>query len=211
MQQNLPSRPSSLRTHLKDAVRLLAVVGVVLGARASLADHYYVPSGSMEPTVAIGDRLLVNKLAYGLRVPGTEIPLWSVGDPARGDVAVFTSPETGDILVKRVIAVPGDEVTVRDGHLILNGAEVPVADEAPAVPGQVERLPGRSHTLSLHAGGGPDYGPQRVPAGRYLMMGDNRGNSHDGRSFGLVPRERFVGRVEGLYVHQGRLGWHGAI
>src|SRR5262245_36215709 len=114
-----PRRPR--RALVSEALRLIAIVAAMFAARSSLADHYYVPSGSMLPTLAIGDRLVVNKLAYDLRLPFSARALWHRADPRRGDVAVLTSPETGETLVKRVIAVPGDVIEVRDGQVGLNG------------------------------------------------------------------------------------------
>ena len=90
-----------------------AGLAVLFVARASFADHYHVPSGSMEPTVQIGDHVCVDKRAYGLRVPGTESYLLRWSEPARGDVVVLHSPETGDVLLKRVAALPGEQLTVR--------------------------------------------------------------------------------------------------
>ena len=192
----MTARPTSSRRlppWLAELLRWVAPLLVILAARSSLADHYIVPSGSMEPTLEVGDRLVVNKLAYDLRVPFTQVSLIRFGEPVRGDVAVFPSPEGPQILVKRVVAVPGDQVEVRGGKLWLNGQ---VAE------GEAERV-------NLTYGGGPELGPVTLPEGRYLVLGDNRGNSHDGRMFGLVERERFLGRVDHLMVHQGRWGWFG--
>src|ERR1700730_17110790 len=125
--------PPTSRRWLTDLIRLAAVVVVVLTARTTLADHYFVPSGSMEPTVAVGDRLVVNKLAYDVHLPLSSISLWRRADPARGDVAIFPSPQTGETLVKRVIAVPGDEVAIRGGAVILNREEVVVARRGDAL------------------------------------------------------------------------------
>src|SRR5262245_49397516 len=99
----------------KDWVTFLAFVVVMLAARSALADHYVVPSDSMNPSVEAGDRIVAFKAAYGLRVPWTE--LWITGPvlPERGDVVVLRSPESGEVLLKRVVAIAGDEVTVRDG------------------------------------------------------------------------------------------------
>jgi signal peptidase I len=162
---------------------------VLLTARASLADHYQVPSGSMQPTVEVGDRLVVLKAAYGIRLPLTQIWLTEAATPARGDVVVLTSPEDGGVLLKRVVAVEGDRVSVRQGEVVLDGA--PVAEPH----------------KSLLFGGGPDFGPARVPSGRVLVMGDNRGNSHDGRSFGFVAVEAILGRAVAVYLRDGSPGW----
>jgi signal peptidase I len=167
---------------------VLVVACVTLMARSSLADHYHVPSGSMRPTVAIGDRVVVNKAAYGLRIPWSERWLLEASSPERGDVVVLRSPEDGRVLLKRVVAVAGDEVAVRDGAVFVGG-------DAIAEP------------YRRRTGAGPDFGPTVVPARRVLVVGDNRGNSHDGRSFGFVAVDDVLGRVEATYFHDGGLTW----
>ncbi len=182
------------------------MVAVVLVGRSSLADHYRVPSGSMQPTVHVGDRVLVNKAAYGLRVPGTSIWLTEVSLPSRGDVVVLSSPEDGVVLLKRVVAVAGDRVEVRDGHLRLNDRGVKIERLGQTT---VEQLDQTAHPVSLLAGGGPDFGPVVVPDDRVLVIGDNRGNSHDGRSFGFVRAKDLLGRAIGVYWRSGALSWSG--
>ena len=162
---------------------------VLLTARASLADHYTVPTGSMLPTVHVGDRVVVLKAAYGLRLPLTQVWLTEVETPTRGDVVALTSPEDGRVLLKRVVAVDGDRVSVRGGAVTLDGEAVPEPHR------------------SLLLGGGPDFGPVRVPDGRVLVMGDNRGGSHDGRLFGFVPVEAILGRAVAVYLRDGTPGW----
>lgn len=184
---------------------LLAVV-VLLSARSSLADHYHVPTGSMQPTVAIGDRVLVDKRAYGLRAPFTESRLLGGEAPAPGDVVVLVSPEDGATLLKRVVAGPGQAVEVRRGRIYLDGDVQPVYR---TTAGLSEELEDRAHPLWIEFGGGPNFGPQVVPADRYLVMGDNRGNSHDGRMFGFVERSALRGRVLGVYWSDGRPTWRG--
>jgi signal peptidase I len=179
-------------------------MGIVTGARISLADHYVVPSGSMEPTVMTSDHVVVDKLAYGLHVPLVGGYALHFAAPARGDVVVLESPEDGRVLLKRVVAVPGDEVSVVGGTLVIDGRAVPV-DAREAAP--IERLGAATHRINLAYGGGPDFGPLHVPAGRFLVLGDNRGNSRDGRWFGLVARDAVLGRVEGVIVRDGHLGW----
>ena len=179
------------------------VAAISLAARSSLADHYHVPSGSMRPSVAVGDRLIVNKLAFGLRVPWTSLWLWEGEDPARGDVVVLTSPEDGIVLLKRVVAVPGDRVEVRGGRLILNGEAVAVDT---SVDPWLESLDSRVHPVRI-THGGPAFGPHRLGAREYLVMGDNRGESRDGRSFGPVDRSSFLGRAIGIYRHDGSFTW----
>src|SRR5580700_11565501 len=96
----------------RDVVSILAASAIVMVARASFADHYEVPSGSMEPTVAVGDQICVNKMAYGLRVPASQRYLVEGQGPARGDVVVLASPTDGEVLLKRVVGIPGDVVEV---------------------------------------------------------------------------------------------------
>lgn len=182
---------SRLRTFLRDNASVLAVIAVIAVARGSLADHYVVPTGSMEPTLMPGDRVFVDKTAYGWRLPYTDIELGGDAPPHAGDVVIFDSPEDGTRLVKRVVAVPGDRVEVRDGHLFVNGQPL----SPPGQPG-VERFPGgETHELSLAHGGGPDLAPLEIPPGKLLMMGDARGNSRDGRFFGLVDEQAVYARA----------------
>jgi signal peptidase I len=180
----------------------IAVVLIVLGARSSLADHYEVPSGSMLPTVRIGDHVLVSKLAYGIRAPFVGY-LDQFHGPNRADVVVLESPENGIVLLKRVIAVPGDTIAVRSGRLWLNGQEIAVE----ADHGELRELLGHVHTISLDEGGGPNFGPATMPAGKYLVLGDNRGDSRDGRFFGLVNRSAIFGRALRIYWRNGKPAW----
>ena len=179
-----------LRKILRDNASVIAVIAVIAVARGSLADHYVVPTGSMEPTLMPGDRVLVDKTAYGWRLPYTGIELDGDAPPRRGDVVIFDSPEDGTRLVKRVVAVPGDRVAVRGGHLVVNGEPL----SPPGRP-EVERFPGGEIHLSLVHGGGPDLAPLEIPPGKLLMMGDARGNSRDGRFFGLVDEQAVYARA----------------
>jgi signal peptidase I len=191
----------------RDLVSVLAAAAVVLVARASFADHYQVPSGSMEPTVAVGDQICVYKAAYGLRVPASQTYLLEGAGPARGDVVVLSSPADGEVLLKRVVAVPGDVVAVSAGRVAIDGQPAPL--KADGDGGVTEELGGREHALSTEFGGGPDFGPTLVPAGSYLVLGDNRGNSRDGRFFGWVPRGAILGKAEAVCLHGGKLVWQG--
>lgn len=179
---------------LRELATLAAFVTGLLAARSSLADHYQVPTGSMLPTVQIGDRIVVSKLAYGLRVPFTDVTVARFAGPAPGDVVVLRSPEDGTVLLKRVVAGPGDLVEVRDGHVYLDGVRASFDDH---------------HPLRLAAGGGPDFGPVRLGDDEYLVLGDNRGDSRDGRSFGLIRRRVLLGRALGVYARGGRPTWQG--
>jgi len=179
-----------LRRLLRENASLLAVIAVIALARGSFADHYVVPTGSMEPNLMPGDRVLVDKTAYGWRLPYTRIELGGNAAPRAGDVVIFDSPEDGTRLVKRVVAVAGDRVAVRDGHLVVNGRPL-----SPLGAPEVERFPAGDVRLSLVHGGGPDLAPTEVPSGKLLVMGDARGNSRDGRIFGFVDEQAVYARA----------------
>ena len=190
---------------VRSSAGTLAILLVPLAARASLVDHYKVPSGSMRPTVEIGDRVFVNKAAYGFRLPLASWYLLETSDPARGEVVVLSSPEDADIvLLKRVVAVPGDAVEIRRGRIYLGGEAAPVSEEGDVI---LESLGDITHELRLKSGGGPDFGPMTLPERKFLVVGDNRGDSRDGRAFGLVDRDAFLGRAKGVVLRKGRLTW----
>lgn len=188
----------------RQLLTIIAAAVVALAARSSMADHYIVPSGSMVPTVQEGDRIFVNKLAYGFRLPFTQLYLIEADGPHQGDVVVLVSPEGGSVLLKRVVAAPGDQVEIIEGCVILNGHQVPLRN----IDGRlVEELGLTLHPVRIANGGGPDFGPTVIPEGMYLVMGDNRGDSHDGRSFGLVERRAILGRAVGSFYSLGELTW----
>jgi signal peptidase I len=198
-------KPRRFRQTLRSALGTAAILLVPFAARASFVDHYKVPSGSMLPTVEIGDRVFVNKAAFGLRLPLAASYLVETTDPAHGDVVVLRSPEDASVvLLKRVIAVPGDVVEVRGGHVYLDGEMAPVSTQGDAL---IETLGSHAHELQLTRGGGPSYGPLTLPPRKFLVMGDNRGDSRDGRSFGLVERDAFLGAAKGVVLRKGRFTW----
>lgn len=174
----------------------LLFFAVIFVGRGSFADHYHVPSGSMEPTLQVGDRLAVDKSAYGLRLPLTHVWL-SEKSPQRGDVIVFDSPITGEVLVKRLVGLPGDRIAFDGEHLFLNGQQVP--QSFTGEDARIEYLPGAPHPLSPEPDQGPAMKEVEVPARHYLVMGDHRGNSSDSRYWGFVPRENLLGRAVAIY------------
>jgi signal peptidase I len=197
------------RKFWREWVKPIAVVGVVLCSfRSVVADWNVVPTGSMNPTIAEGDRIFVNRLAYGLKVPFTTIHVARWDEPKRGEVVVFNSPKDGERLVKRVIGVPGDTIELINNQLLLNGKS---ATYAPLANGSTnwmsatrkvgnafatETIGGQSHPVM----GTPrlralrNFGPVTVPAGKFLVLGDNRDNSADSRFIGFVPLENVLGR-----------------
>jgi len=173
---------------------LAVVLAAVTAARSSLADHYYVPSGSMENSLIPGDRVFVDKTAYGFRIPLTKIDLFGARTPDRGEIAVFDSPRDGTRLIKRIVAIGGDVVSLVDGRLTINGK--PLGDE------HLEHFGAREALLNLDDGGGPDY-QTTIPQGMVLAIGDHRGNSLDGRFFGPIPETELFGRAVGVYYRRG--------
>ncbi len=192
-----PQSESRLRRYAREAGHFLLLMLGLMAARSTLADHYYVPSGSMEPTLVPGDRVVVDKMAYGLRVPFTQIHI-SEGDAvARGEVAIFDSPRDGTRLIKRIVAVGGDEVVVSNGRLLINGNVMArLGDFDTEIFGE------RIVRLNLADGGGPDF-VGSVPEGKLLAMGDHRGNSLDGRIFGLIEEQSVYGRAIAVYFRSG--------
>ncbi len=188
----------------------LAFFVLMVVFRSAVADWMYVPSGSMNPTIVEGDRILVDKAAYGLRIPFTTTRLTRGSDPQRGDIAIFSSPEDGTTLVKRIVGLPGDTVEMRNDVLLINGVATDYDPTFAAadkdLPGAtrredhhylIEKLEGRPHAimkLPQHLAM-RSFGPMAVPQGYYLALGDSRDNSKDSRYIGFVPRESIVGRA----------------
>ena len=181
--------------------------------RTAVADWNPIPSGSMRPTILEGDVVLVNRLAYDLKLPLTDLSLARLGEPQRGDIVTFISPTDGVRLIKRLVAVPGNVVELRDEVLFLNHQAAAYSDLSTAVepiaPGMTaqatratERAGGTAHTVQFLAGVNArrSFGPVVVPAGHYFMLGDNRDNSADSRYIGFVPRERLIGRAGHVLV-----------
>ena len=187
-----------LRRIASELLILAGVIMVSLAARSALADHYYIPSESMEHSLLVGDRVVVDKTAYGLRIPFTGVKLLEGAAPQRGEIVIFDSPESGVRLIKRIVAVGGDEVSVRRGMLTINGKRVESETAA-----EVEVFGDRLALLNLKAGGGPDMEPTVVPVGKVMVMGDNRGNSRDSRAFGFIPIEDIYGHAFRLYYRRG--------
>lgn len=178
--------------------------------RSAIADHMRVPTGSMNPTVIEGDQILVNKLAYGARIPFTHIWLYQGDGPQRGEVITFDSPEDGGTWLKRVIGLPGDTVEMRDERLLINGQPLAYtpgdASVAPALPLATqaqqlifvnEQLGSVKHPIMITPGvpAMRNFAPVTVPAGQYLLLGDNRDNSKDSRYIGMIPRELITGHA----------------
>ena len=188
---------------------------LMLSFRSAWADWVTVPTGSMNPAILEGDRVLVDKHVFGLRIPFTRVHLTAGADPARGDIVVFDSPVDGTSLVKRVIGVPGDVVALEDDRLTVNGQAARYSvEDIRGVRGLLAATAAQHPLLLREAGLGSAHAimvlPGRmarrsldavtVPPGMYFMMGDNRDNSADSRYFGFVPRRDIIGRATRVVV-----------
>ena len=186
---------------ISELISLAVVLAAVTAARSSLADHYYVPSGSMEYSLMPGDRVIVNKMSYGLRIPLTKIDIFGSSTPERGEIAVFDSPEDGTTrLIKRIVAIGGDRVSVVNGQLSINGE--PLGDRSIEHFGEREALLNLTTQRTYNQGGGPNF-EAVVPPGMVLAMGDHRGNSNDGRKFGFIDERELFGRAVAIYYRRG--------
>ena len=198
-----PTKTTSSRAKwwISELISLAVVLAAVTAARSSLADHYYVPSGSMEYSLMPGDRVIVNKMSYGLRIPLTKIDIFGSSTPERGEIAVFDSPEDGTTrLIKRIVAIGGDRVSVVNGQLSINGE--PLGDRSIEHFGEREALLNLTTQRTYNQGGGPNF-EAVVPPGMVLAMGDHRGNSNDGRKFGFIDERELFGRAVAIYYRRG--------
>jgi signal peptidase I len=181
--------------------------------RTAIADWNPVPSGSMRPSLLEGDVVLVNRLAYDLKLPLTDVVLAHLGEPRRGDIVTFTSPADGKRLIKRLVALPGDVVEMRNKQLLINGVEADyqLLDRATEPMGDGSTLPVLHLTERLgnqqrliqwlpDLSQASNFGPVVIPAEQFLMLGDNRDNSADSRYIGFIPRNALIGRAERILV-----------
>lgn len=194
---------------------LFPVLLIVLVFRSFLFEPFKIPSGSMIPTLLIGDFIVVNKYSYGLRLPVMNNKVLSLGEPARGDVTVFRYPlDPGVNFIKRVIGLPGDTITYREKQLFINGDLVEEKAGGRYLSSDVkcstprrdavrlrENLETRRHNILIHEGSRSRNGQWVVPQGHYFMMGDNRDRSNDSRVWGFVPEENLVGRAVGIWLN----------
>ena len=188
----------------KDNKSLILFILLMSVFRSAVADWNTVPTGSMKPTILEGDRILVNKMAYDLRVPFTHLSIYRMSEPQRGDIVVFDSRATNNKLVKRVVGIPGDIVELRNNSLIINGRilDYQTMEVAAETLDRSEDLLGIKHGVRVSKSGSAfsSFRAVVVPADRYLVLGDNRDNSADSRVIGFVPRTEIVGRSRSVVM-----------
>lgn len=208
---------------------LFPVILIVFALRSFVVEPFRIPSGSMLPTLHLGDFILVNKFSYGIRLPIIYQKIIPIGSPDRGDVMVFRFPEDPKVdFIKRVVGLPGDRVRVVGRNVTINGKKleqklVEQGHQANDLRGgyptnrYLEQLGDVEHNILVRQGGRGSRGFEGVvPEGHYFVMGDNRDNSRDSRYWGFVPEQNLVGKafliwfswdvVNGGGVNWGRIG-----
>jgi signal peptidase I len=191
--------------------------------RTAVADWNPIPSASMHPNLLEGDVVFVNRLAYNVKLPLTDIVVGTTGEPQRGDIVTFSSPKNGTRLIKRIIALPGDTVEMRNEQLIINGQQAAYTSlghgtETIGGVGDITAVriaeslgDTRGHSIQLlpQLEARRNFAAVTVPPGQYMMLGDNRDNSEDSRYIGLVPRALLIGRAERVLASADITGnWH---
>jgi len=198
----------------------IVFIFLLLFFRSAIADWYHIPSGSMQPTLLIGDRVYVDKLAFDVKIPFTDINLNRHAEPQAGDVIVFDSKASGNRLIKRVVGVPGDMVELRNNRLYINHRQVNIElIEYPASFDQflndrqiatyyresfeTNQPSTTSHDIRIRTDRfdrSSSFPPIKIPEDSYWVMGDNRDNSADSRVIGFVPRSELIGRAESVVI-----------
>ncbi len=227
----VPSGGAEVSSEQQEKVPLLVeysksffpIILAVLLLRSFLVEPFRIPSGSMMPTLLVGDFILVNKFAYGLRLPVLNTKIVDIGEPQRGDIAVFRYPEDPGIdYIKRVIGVPGDHIRYVDKKLYVNGELIPREPVGKYVAGGAsasmsgamryrETIGGVTHDILLRENGFRRDFEYTVPEGGYFVLGDNRDNSRDSRFWGAVPEENLVGKAFFVWMNwdpvEGGITW----
>lgn len=202
--------PAAEPTVVEYARSFFPIIVLVLLIRSFIAEPFRIPSSSMMPTLLIGDFIVVNKFAYGIRLPVLRTKVLETGQPQRGDVAVFKWPVDPRLdYIKRIVGLPGDEIVYRNRQLFINGQAIEQSPqgrfvgrgqgrEATGSELRIEHLGEHEHAILLR----PDLplraqreGRWLVPEGHYFVIGDNRDNSQDSRYWGFVPESHLVGRA----------------
>ena len=189
---------SSVKETFKNNLPFLLFLVLMFSFRSSVADWYHVPSGSMEPTLQVGDRVVVDKAAYTLELPFTDIVIKNTGTIARGDIVIIDSTAADLRLIKRVIATEGDRVKLIKNRLYINGEHA----ELTALEAHTfyEEVLGQRRIIALNPINNPvsSFNTVTVPKGHFLAMGDNRNNSVDSRYYGFIPVEEVQGKASSV-------------
>lgn len=190
------------------SISFFPVLAIVLVLRSFLFEPFQIPTGSMIPTLHVGDFILVNKFNYGVRLPVIGTKVIDVDEPSSGDVMVFIPPHQNEYFIKRVIGTPGDRVRYQDKTLYINGekqTQAFVAQIPPVNPRYLqyrEKLGEVEHLIQRNPYRETRVEEWVIPEGHYFMMGDNRDQSSDSRSWGLVSEDNIVGQAVAVWLHK---------
>lgn len=212
-----PSEASSKEPLVVEYARsLFPILLIVLVLRSFVFEPFRIPSGSMLPTLQVGDFILVNKFSYGLRLPVIHDEFLDLGEPERGDVIVFRfPPRPATDYIKRVVGLPGDRIVYRDHALLINGERIEAeplgpyrgtgANHSPNAVRMIEDLGATEHHILVTTAGRSRHphanGEYRVPEDHYFVLGDNRDNSLDSRFWGFVPADNLVGKAMVVWMN----------
>ncbi len=208
LNRDLPRTKPSIAERLSDNLgvfwrenkQFFLLLTCIVFFKSAIADLSSISGASMQPTLLDGDKVWVNKLAYDIKIPWTEISLAELSDPARGDVIIIDSKVAAKRLVKRIVGVPGDTIYMQNNALVINGQaasyEILSEDEDAVII--LEELPDKAHQARLSnrfaSRSNRSYGPTVVPEDQFFVLGDNRDNSSDSRVYSFVPRGEIMGR-----------------
>ena len=190
------------------SISFFPVLAIVLVLRSFLFEPFQIPTGSMIPTLAVGDFILVNKFSYGIRLPVVGTKIVDIAEPKNGEVMVFIPPHQDLYFIKRVVGIPGDTVRYQDKTLYINGkqqnqtfvAQIPPVN--PTVLQYREKLGNVEHLIQRNPYRETSVDEWVIPEGHYFMMGDNRDQSSDSRYWGLVSEHNIVGRAVAIWLHK---------
>ncbi len=195
-------------TVVEYSISFFPVLAIVLVIRSFLFEPFQIPTGSMIPTLQVGDFILVNKYTYGVRLPVTGTRIVDINEPRNGEVMVFIPPHQDEYFIKRVVGIPGDRVRYQDKTLYINGRkqkQIFVAQIPPVNPRYLqyrENLGDIEHMIQRNPDREPRVDEWVIPEGHYFMMGDNRDQSSDSRYWGLVSEDNIVGRAVAVWLHK---------
>jgi signal peptidase I len=190
------------------SISFFPVLAIVLVLRSFLFEPFQIPTGSMIPTLAVGDFILVNKFTYGIRLPVVGTKIFDISEPKNGEVMVFIPPHRDEYFIKRVVGIPGDKVRYQDKVLYINGVQQnqTFVSQIPPVNPKVlqyrEKLGEVEHMIQRNAYRETRVDEWVIPKGHYFMMGDNRDRSSDSRYWGLVSEHNIVGRAVAIWLHK---------
>ncbi len=204
MDLNHDNLRSRLRAHMqafwKENRQFFLLLFCIVFFKSAIADLSSISGASMQPTLLDGDKVWVNKLAYDVKIPWTEISLAELGNPERGDVVIIDSKRAGKRLVKRIVGLPGDTIYIQNNSLVVNGEpanyEVLSRDSSSIIiQEELENMVHQARLSSRYMNRSTrSYGPTVVPEDQYFVLGDNRDNSADSRVYSFIPRGEIIGR-----------------